>query len=489
MQITPPLLSLPWGDWFGIACTGAFAAALAYSSLLVAGAVAWFGDPNRALLPLLPLFGIILAAAICLRVADQGRFSERAMQTVAIVGASLTALVLIRWRVYPTLAPGDFSWLVGLTQILDIYDERPHAILGMILISAIVWTLGIGLARNAGDYESRRQQFTGSFIMQLVALAIAAGVAINRDRLNQILGLYVPTYAVFGLITLAQVRLSEVRQRLTQAGANRRTFLMWRIVSSSIALGSVVIVYVAAAFYNTDSYAGPLSILDALWVGLTDLLIAILGFFFTPIIGFLTGLLQQFFALGASQQRVKLICPTPSPGSSAQSCHPPLQLPTSTVGLPSDAQIHTVYLVVIIVAMCIGAILLLAALRRRLVGTESVAIDESREMISPSERRIDRHAVAVVPDSNDPPPAGSVRAIYRDLLRAGQSVGYERQRDETPAEYERRLTAAGVPAADIALLTATYAEERYGGVAPTGTRVQRALTELRTVIAHWRGKA
>ncbi len=489
MQTTPPPLSLPWGDWFGIACTGALAAALAYASLLVAGAVAWFGDPNRTLLPLLPLFGIILVAAVGLRAADQLRLSERATQTVAIVGAAVTALVLIRLRVYPALAPGDFSWLVGLTQILDIYDERPHAILGMILISAIAWILGIGLARNAGDYESRRQQFTGFFIMQLLALALAAGVAINRDRLNQILGLYVPTYAVFGLITLAQVRLSEVRQRMTQAGASGRTFLMWRVVSSSIALGSVVIVYIAAAFYNTDSYAGPLSVLGALWVGLTDLLIAILGFFFTPVINLFAGLLQQIFTLGASRQHISLICPTPQPGASAQSCHPTLQLPTSSVGLPSDALVHTAYLVVIIVAMIIGASLLLTALRRRLIGSESAAVDESREIIAPYERRTGRHAVAETRDVSDPPPAGSVRAVYRDLLSAGQSEGYERRSDETPAEFARRLSAAGVSAADIALLTTAYAEERYGGVAPTRARVQRALTEMRSVIAHWRGKS
>jgi hypothetical protein len=74
--------------------------------------------------------------------------------------------------------------------------------------------------------------------------------------------------------------------------------------------------------------------------------------------------------------------------------------------------------------------------------------------------------VAIAPlDQADETPAGNVRQLYRRLLRLGIRRGRRRAVAETPDEYERALTAAGLFSAgqaELRLLTELYTQVRYG---------------------------
>jgi hypothetical protein len=74
--------------------------------------------------------------------------------------------------------------------------------------------------------------------------------------------------------------------------------------------------------------------------------------------------------------------------------------------------------------------------------------------------------VAIAPlDQADETPAGNVRQLYRRLLRLGIRRGRRRAVAETPDEYERALTAAGLFSAgqaELHLLTELYTQVRYG---------------------------
>ncbi|HKD77082.1 MAG TPA: DUF4129 domain-containing protein [Ktedonobacterales bacterium] len=95
----------------------------------------------------------------------------------------------------------------------------------------------------------------------------------------------------------------------------------------------------------------------------------------------------------------------------------------------------------------------------------------------------------------DVPAAGTVRAIYRDLLGKSAAMGLARQGGETAAEFERRMAttlagAAGAngtttppaePADALGHLTQAYEHERYGALAATPDRFARARLLLRTI--------
>lgn len=491
-------LSLRWGEWLGVALTSTAASAVVIEAILVAWSTAWFGDPNRVLISLVQLSATIFVAALVMRLVDLIPGLQRLNALVIVLGTTLTALALIRIRVFPQVPPGDFSWLAALNDLFDPYREQPHTILGLILVSIIAWTLGNGLAHHGGDYDQRRAHFTGFFFLLLFALFIAAGITVHRDILNAQLVLAVPTYAVLSLLTLGQVRLAEVRDRLRRTGGGEpRQLLLWRLTSWGIALASVILVYIAVAIFSSESYAGPLKVIGTLWSGLVDIIVGILAIPFTPLIDFLyfiyNAIMKAIFAGSTSVN----FCPTPVPGitptpmptpvlgaSVAASCVPPRQPIIVTVPPPSDAQLHAIYVVVVILVLCIGVLILLARLARRLASQSSDTFTEVRERIIGQEP--EPALMAPFQPAFDAPPPGSVRAAYRDLLRTGDGVGYTRQRDETAAEYAQRLRQADAPEAPLAALTEAYEQERYGEVSASPTRFAAALDALRRLTTFLR---
>lgn len=68
------------------------------------------------------------------------------------------------------------------------------------------------------------------------------------------------------------------------------------------------------------------------------------------------------------------------------------------------------------------------------------------------------------------PAARTIREIYRALLRKAASLGYARQRNETPREFQVRLNQLRASASNepqLGQITETYALTRYGGSLPS----------------------
>src|SRR5262249_43214462 len=89
--------------------------------------------------------------------------------------------------------------------------------------------------------------------------------------------------------------------------------------------------------------------------------------------------------------------------------------------------------------------------------------------------------------------AGSVRVVYRDVLRAASEGGLPRAAAETPDEYAARLAgtapligdAAGA-AQDLAVLSAAYDDARYGEQEPDLAARARLRARARRLIARLR---
>src|SRR5262249_28437074 len=144
---------------------------------------------------------------------------------------------------------------------------------------------------------------------------------------------------------------------------------------------------------------------------------------------------------------------------------------------------------VVVATVLIGLSLLIYSYLRRLLSIRSTVIseyaDEERESLDGgslflqqlrdlfARRRRPTTATEVLA-------ASSVRALYRDMLRAAAMGGLPRASNETPDEYAARLALAAPLASDaadaaqdLAALNGAYNAARYGGREPE--RAQHAM--------------
>ncbi|MBA3822973.1 MAG: DUF4129 domain-containing protein, partial [Ktedonobacterales bacterium] len=281
------------------------------------------------------------------------------------------------------------------------------------------------------------------------------------------IALALPFYVLGGLLMLAQVRLAEMRVRTARAGvAMDRARWIWRAVTAGLAFVTLFLVFVIAAIFYGGSFGELIAGINATWDGIITVVSIVIGVLATPIF-----LLSALFRPGSH--------------SSSTTTGKPVNQP-SFGGELSQATVHLAYGVVLIILAVI--IMLVVAYRtwRALRMIDDDAFTETRERLAPE--RGTRVPLAVPEEQLAPPPAGSVRAVYRTLLRRMAKVGLARDPDETPTEYAARLaphlgsTPTDAPIAALSDLTAGYQDERYGGTAPTPSHFERAQAALRRLL-------
>ncbi len=97
---------------------------------------------------------------------------------------------------------------------------------------------------------------------------------------------------------------------------------------------------------------------------------------------------------------------------------------------------------------------------------------------------------------DEPLPPGSVRAIYRDLLRAAAARGIARRSDETPDEFAKRLGQEASPTlsvpelrTDLTALSEAYDAARYAEREPGDSNRAHLRARARHVIGQLQSPA
>lgn len=444
--------------------------AIAIEAALLAGATAWFGDPGRALVPLVPLVLALWIAALLLRLCEEVAWLRRLDRVVLIGGILVTALLFIRPHVFGDIAAGNWGWVSAFNDITNIYAEQPHTDVGMLFLSILVWLMAERMVRNAGDYEQRRASFLRLFVVLVVAILVGVWSANGNDRLSIALALMLPLYAVCGLLMMGQVRLSDIRARMQRACmADRRALRIWNLTALGLIVATVGLLFAAVALFYGDAYLQALQTLSGVWNTLLDIVALLLAWLTAPFVLLLTNL------FGPRKT------PTRSPGGGGGGGIQPPPL--------GDAVNHAIYSGILIAVILIVALFLLLRVRWQRGDPFEEDYEEFREAL-PSRERLRGSRRALVGIVGDPAPPGSVRAVYRDVLRRGEQVGLGREDDETATEYAARLAPlleiaegdASVPAA-AEDLTRSYEAERYGAATPTPERVTRARSAAQRIIA------
>ena len=394
---------LHWGEWLGIAATRIAVTVIAAQIVFIASSAVWFGDIHHVLLGPAPLAASLIIAAGSMRLFEVFPRSRRVEPTVLVVGIIVTALILIRRYAFSALPPGDWSWLNSYRQLGDPVAELPHTELGMIAISIMAWTLGTRIARYAGDYDKQRAAFTGNLVLIISAIVLAIVSVHGIDPIfGGMLALALPAYLFVGLLTLSQVRLAAVRERLTvSGGGDRRSLAIWRITTVAFALLSLMAIVIMGIIFYTGSY------------------LRFIGAFFD----FLTTVLAL-----AAEITITLLLPLTAllhgglPGLSANGCSSAVCAITAKNQPIDQVTVHVTFIGIIIVGLVAAVVLTLVLLRRLLRRSETDEFEEIQEHLSRDLQRARRGVTVALPE--DVPAAGTVRAIYRDFLGKSATLAW-----------------------------------------------------------------
>lgn len=462
------------------------------------------GDSAGAALPLwflLVVTGSMFVLGRRLRRADAGSALVASLPLYFVAA-------LVAWRVspagYASVAGGplDLSWLGALGDDFLAGAKRVGDLVGLTALVGYLWWRGLRLGRAVLAVDRVRTTFGYSLAAVIGALAVAAAVpGPGRAALAGRLGLILPLEVFAGLVTLALTRImaqAAEGERESRAGAaNDAPWLSLALVLSGVIVGLALLLSLVLSF-GTISAAlnalGPVGVaivagIDWLLFGFAYLLYLVLG---EPI-NYLIGLVERARPVKVYQQ------PTPPKNACSR--------PDCATHLPQAPGIVVGIVLGVVLLAAIAVLIYLTYRSLREMRSHSVETDVGEERESLDGRALlgaqlralfagRRAEGAIAPE---PLAAGSVRRIYRDLLRAAALVGLGRHASETPDEYARRLeTTGGLGSTDgasgaarqrasddLTALTHAYDEARYAerepdpaelrGLRAGGERVRASL--------------
>lgn len=448
-------------------------------------------------LDLLPFYAVLLVAAGDTtrdvgRVALPFTYLAATSATFALVGRVLRRLPVLV-SILVGILVGTPLFVMALAVSPAAYGDTPGGLLGgnwintvlsdvstgvapvnvYIVLGVIVLALGfrgIALGREPPELDSVLNLLKVSLVVIVVTAILATGLAPGvRTQAEAALGFLLPLDVFAGLIASALSRAALNREELR--GADPRTLGGERWLAMAIVLsGAVVVVTLIISSIVTFGsvttalhHLGPVgdalnTAISAVVEGFAFLLFLVLG----PLIDWL-------------HQKTSQVPPQPPAtpqGPPQTKPNPPLHslLPDQWVRIAEIFLLVCLVLLVVLVAIMVLRMLL--GERRHAsdgIPEERESLD-GRSLLGAQLRglldRFRRHSDG---EPEEALPAGSVRALYRELLRAAAGHGIARRAPETPDEYSRRLgnalgtSGGGVDApADVAVLSEAYDAARYG---------------------------
>jgi hypothetical protein len=462
-------------------------------------------DPSQAALPLWYLLVTLAVAAGVGRV-----IGRRGVAAMLRASAPLWALgALVGWRISPAgyaALPGgllDLSWLGALGSDVVTGAPRLASLLGLLLLGAYLWWRGLRAGAGGFHVEGVLATLRGSLIAVIMAVAVAAGVPrAARMAVDGRLAALLPLDVFAGLVAVALARAgerAEAPQAWPSAGqAEDRPWLSLALGLASTVVGVALVVGLALAYGGFPALLRALRpVGDGIYTVLGWLLAGYV-FLISVLFGWLPALIS---ALRSKRPATKL--PTPP---SAPPCMPSRFIPRCAPPRP-DETFLAVLAAVVALAVVVALLYLLYRLLRALLSRRDEAVPDAWEERESLDGRallgaqmralLDRLRRGATGAHEEALPPGSVRRVYRDLLRVAGAAGVGRLPDETPDEYARRLAGAvavgaGPPGAgsdnaeDVARVTQAYDRVRYGEVEPGPDQLRDVRARAERLIARLR---
>ena len=393
--------------------------------------------------------------------------------TLAIIGATLVLVAALRETgseargtavVAATVGAGLLIAVVLPTHPLDVVSWAGRIIAFVIVAEIYLWRV-VSLARGAVRWSDARNAVP--FGAVALTLAAVAPIPVDRTPLVPLALIFVAASAV----ALSVARSAEELSLTTgKAGPARLSS------ANSVVFALGVAAFVAAlAAPAVDQILRDLG--EALSPGFDQLIFMLL----LPI-GYLAALVYAI--LEPLLRRWSLFTPSPYQGQPGDDLAMLREIERTRPLVVGGFEI-----VILVVVILIALVLFERAVReRRLTLPEGAQLERAEASgltLGATLRSLfPRRSVQRRAPRDDGTPAAALRLIYWRLLALADRAGRGwRAAAETPAEHQRRITAADARWAAASPIVAAFEDLRYGELAPDEGTVLRARDALRAVEA------
>jgi len=393
--------------------------------------------------------------------------------TLAIIGATLVLVAALRETgseargtavVAATVGAGVLIAVVLPTHPLDVVSWAGRIIAFVIVAEIYLWRV-VSLARGAVRWSDARNAVP--FGAVALTLAAVAPIPVDRTPLVPLALIFVAASAV----ALSVARSAEELSLTTgKAGPARLSS------ANSVVFALGVAAFVAAlAAPAVDQILRDLG--EALSPGFDQLIFMLL----LPI-GYLAALVYAI--LEPLLRRWSLFTPSPNQGQPGDDLAMLREIERTRPLVVGGFEI-----VILVVVILIALVLFERAVReRRLTLPEGAQLERAEASgltLGATLRSLfPRRSVQRRAPRDDGTPAAALRLIYWRLLALADRAGRGwRAAAETPAEHQRRITAADARWAAASPIVAAFEDLRYGELAPDEGTVLRARDALRAVEA------
>jgi hypothetical protein len=398
----------------------------------------------------------------------------------AVVAVGLTVgLTAVKLTYYPKHAAWDPRWLVVL--IRAAHDALPVIVPAVMasLLAALLWWRGIVLGEREFTHFEIERAFRRGVAWTIVFMIF---FAIYGDSRGFATATAAPAYLLgffsLGLIMLAVTRLLAIWQESqvdeAQALAANRHWLL-------LLVGVVGLILTGATLFS-----------GVVHIQFRPTILRILAPL-APVVEFIF-LVAFSIALVIARGILYVLSHFPrryNPGERPPESGRPLEellreLPPAVV---TTARWGMVALVIGLLILLIAIAVARSRRRAKKPGEDERESVWSTPLLLAGLGQAWRNLLARLRAARAEPDAesvGTIRAIYRELLRIGASLGIARRPSETPYEYRPRLSER-VPerVEEIGTLTEAYVRVRYSPEIPTADEVedaQRTLAQIKQVL-------
>jgi hypothetical protein len=427
-----------------------------------------FSDPVRGA-PLLSAVSILLLQLLAAFTTEHlgRRALTRRGWRIALLSLGVLA-VLVAVRIDQYSSAGGLEWLPALGGALALAIGSLSAPVLAFVLGFGIWWRGIQLGRQTSTSIEVESAFHWGIamlvlfgIVQLLPLRGSALFALQADTTLLVVGFF-----FVSLLTLALGRLESLSTRTRSVGINSQWLTVLVLISAAIVIAALALGQLISFDLLVTAMRPVFEVLGRLLLVLAYLIVIPIAY----VAQFLIFLVLSLIQPDPNRPR-----PQPLQANDVDSFLQRL----FGQGIPPD---------VMTALKALGALALFAlalvimnrAFRRwRPRGAEAEAAQEERDSVFVARRLRDallawllslfnrrRALPAAVATAGEQAVTArasgtSVRDLYRELLRIGDSAGVHRAPGTTPLEHQAPLSAALEPVEAIDGLTAAYVEVRY----------------------------
>ncbi len=449
-----------------------------------------FGDPARAM-PLLSPLSIVafqLVAAFTTEHLGRHALTSRRVRVALLTTGVAAVLVAIRFDQYP--ASSGLDWLAMMLRALAVAIGSLTAPALAFILGLAIWWRGINLGRQTSTFV----EVEGAFrlgIGMLVAFGIVQVVSTHGEALTALQAdttIYVVGFFFVSLLSLALGRLESLSTRTRSIGINSQWLSVLILLSAAVVLVALALGQIVSFDLLVIATRPFFDVLGRVLLVLVYLLVIPIAYIVELLIYALLSLVQP----DSNRQR-----PQPPEPNDIDNFLQRL----FAQGIPAEV-LGALKAAGALLLFALALVILNRAFRRwRPAGADAEAALEERDSVFTVRRLRDlllawwkslfrrghgEVGAGALHGSDSASPSleverVSIRTLYRDLLRLGESIGVTRGTGTTPLEHEAPLVATLEPPRTVQDLTEAYVEVRYAERDTPDREVERLTEALRSV--------